>query len=69
MLRAEKRKFQTEEQQLKKWKAQLFPNDSLQERVDNISGWYARYGSSWIDMLKESSLSLEAQFTLLAIDK
>ncbi len=69
MLRAEKRKFETEEQQLKKWKAQLFPNDSLQERVDNISGWYARYGSSWIDMLKESSLSLESQFTLLVINR
>ena len=69
MLRAEKRKFQTEEQQLKKWKAQLFPHDSLQERVDNISGWYARYGCNWIDMLKESSLSLESQFTILVVDK
>ncbi|MBL0882540.1 MAG: bacillithiol biosynthesis cysteine-adding enzyme BshC [Chitinophagaceae bacterium] len=69
MLRAEKRKFATEEQQLKKWKTQLFPNDSLQERVDNISGWYARFGSPWIDMLKESSLSLQSQFTLLLINK
>ncbi len=69
MLRAEKRKFETEEQQLKKLKAQLFPNDSLQERIDNISGWYARYGNSWIDILKQSSLSLESQFTVLVMDK
>jgi bacillithiol biosynthesis cysteine-adding enzyme BshC len=67
MLRAEKRKFETEEQQLRKFKNQLFPKDSLQERVDNISGWYARYGSSWIDMLKQSSLSLESQFTIVVV--
>lgn len=69
MLRAEKRKFETEEQQLKKFKQQLFPKDSLQERVDNVSGWYARYGKDWIDMIKQSSLSLESQFTLLVINK
>lgn len=68
MLRAEKRKFETEEQQLKQFKHHLFPKDSLQERVDNISGWYAKYGKDWMDMLKLYSLSYESQFSVLTIE-
>lgn len=69
MLRAEKRKFEAEERQILSLKEQLFPNDSLQERVDNLSGWYARYGKDWIDMLLHNSLSLESMFVLLTIDQ
>ena len=68
MLRAEKRKFETEDRQLRQLKKQLFPNENLQERVENISGWYARYGSAWIDMLKQYSLALESRFSVLVIE-
>ena len=68
MLRAEKRKFEAEERQIQLLKNQLYPGDSLQERVDNISGWYARYGTSWIDMLLQNSLSLESEFVILTIE-
>lgn len=68
MLRAEKRKYEAEERQIQSLKKQLFPSDSLQERVDNLSGWYARYGKEWIDMVANNSLSLESGFTILVID-
>lgn len=67
MLRAEKRKFEAEERQIQGLKKHLFPADSLQERVDNISGWYARYGNSWIDMLLKNSLPIESQFSIITI--
>lgn len=67
MLRSEKRKFEAEERQLQSIKKQLFPSNSLQERVDNISGWYARYGNDWIDMIKETSLNLNSQFSIITI--
>jgi bacillithiol biosynthesis cysteine-adding enzyme BshC len=68
MLRAEKRKFETEERQIQSLKNQLYPGDSLQERVDNISGWYARYGTNWVDMLLQNSLSLESAFMILTLE-
>ena len=68
MLRAEKRKYEAEERQIQSLKKQLFPNDSLQERIDNLSGWYARYGSAWLDMLLQNALSLDPAFTVLTIE-
>lgn len=68
MLRAEKRKYETEERQINSLKTHLFPNDSLQERIDNMAVWYAKYGTAWIDLLATNSLSLESDFTVLTID-
>lgn len=68
MLRAEKRKYEAEERQISALKTHLFPNDSLQERIDNMSVWYAKYGTAWIDLLATNSLSLESNFTVLTID-
>ena len=65
MLRAEKRKFSDQQNQLRKIKAALFPNDGLQERVENISGFYAKWGAGFIEELYKNSLSLEQQFTIL----
>jgi bacillithiol biosynthesis cysteine-adding enzyme BshC len=65
MLRAEKRKFTDQQNQLGKIKDALFPNDGLQERVENISGFYAKCGRAFIDELYKHSLTLEQQFTIL----
>src|SRR4029079_807388 len=65
MLRAEKRKFSDQQNQLRKIKTALFPNDGLQERVENISGFYAKWGRDFIEELYKNSLSLEQQFTIL----
>lgn len=69
MLRAEKRKFEAEQRQLQKIKSNLFPANSLQERVENLSAFYAKYGRSFIDLLYNNSLSLEQQFAILTISE
>lgn len=65
MLRAEKKKMEAEKRQVFKLKSSLFPNNSLQERVDNIIPYYARYGNGIIDLLYTHSLPLQQQFTIL----
>ncbi|MEP7318025.1 MAG: bacillithiol biosynthesis cysteine-adding enzyme BshC [Panacibacter sp.] len=67
MLRAEKRKFETERNQLHKIKTALFPNNGLQERVENLSGIYGRYGKEIINIFFLHSLSLEQQFAIVTI--
>ncbi len=67
MLRAEKRKFDIQRNQLSKLKGQLFPNASLQERVDNFMPYYARYGKNFINALYEHSPALDQAFIILSI--
>jgi uncharacterized protein YllA (UPF0747 family) len=69
MLRAEKRKFEVQRNQLLKLKSQLFPNGSLQERVDNFMPYYAEYGQSFIDSVYQHSPALEQEFVILTINK
>jgi uncharacterized protein YllA (UPF0747 family) len=64
---AEKKKFDTELAQIQKLKAALFPNNSLQERIENFSGFYAKYGSKIMDLLLDASLTLEQEFVVLYI--
>jgi bacillithiol biosynthesis cysteine-adding enzyme BshC len=65
MLRAEKRKFFDEQRQIQKVKEALFPRNGLQERVENFSNFYAKWGKSFIEELYNYSLSLDQQFTIL----
>ncbi|RYZ30174.1 MAG: bacillithiol biosynthesis BshC [Chitinophagaceae bacterium] len=65
MLRAEKRKFVDLQRQLEKLKAALFPNNGLQERVENFSLFYAKWGKGFIEDLYQHSLTLEQEFTVL----
>jgi bacillithiol biosynthesis cysteine-adding enzyme BshC len=65
MLRAEKRKFTDQQRQIGAVKDHLFPSGGLQERFDNISYWYAKYGKDFIKRIYESSLALEQEFILL----
>ncbi|MEP6846167.1 MAG: bacillithiol biosynthesis cysteine-adding enzyme BshC [Panacibacter sp.] len=67
MLRAEKRKFETEQRHLDKIKSALFPGNNLQERVENISLFYAKYGAAFIDMLLTRSAALEQEFAMLKL--
>ena len=66
LLRAEKRKFDAEQRQVRKVKAHLFPNNNLQERVENIMPSYAKWGKSFLDTIYENSLTLEQQFTVIS---
>jgi bacillithiol biosynthesis cysteine-adding enzyme BshC len=65
MMNAEKKKFEAQQRQVEKIKALLFPNNSLQERVDNVLPFYAVYGKEFINMLYQHSLGLQQEFCIL----
>ncbi len=64
---AEKKKFETERLQIQKLKEALFPNNNLQERIENVAGFYAKHGSNVLQKLLDNSLTLEQQFTVLEV--
>ncbi len=64
-LRAEKRNYDDAMQQIKKLRNQLFPFNSLQERIDNILPYYAIFGQELIDLLYENSYTMEQKFVVL----
>ncbi len=66
MLRAEKRKYADQQQQLQKIKSRLFPKDGLQERFENISYYYSVFGPDFIKRLYENSPAMEQEFTILS---
>ncbi|MBI5373646.1 MAG: bacillithiol biosynthesis cysteine-adding enzyme BshC [Sphingobacteriales bacterium] len=65
MLRAEKRKFGDQQRQIQAVRKHLFPGNGLQERTDNISYYYAKWGPGFLRKLYEASLSLEQEFVIL----
>lgn len=67
MLRAEKRRFEAQQRQIERLKAELFPNNSLQERVENFSSYYAKYGKDWLQTIYNQSLTLKQQFTIIKL--
>ncbi len=68
MYRAEKRKMQDQIARISKLRAHIFPNNSLQERVENFVTWYARLGSAFSDRLFEGIDPLRHQFLVIAED-
>ena len=66
MLRAEKRKFTDQQRQIRSIKQKLFPDTSLQERKENFSFYYAKWGSSFLDNLYKYSLTLDGKFVILS---
>jgi bacillithiol synthase len=66
MLRAEKRKFVAEQAALAQIKNELFPKGGLQERIENFSGFYAKWGSAMLHALYYHSPVLSQEFTILA---
>jgi bacillithiol synthase len=65
MLRAEKKKFEAQQRQLNKLKSALFPNNNLQERIENLIPFYAKWGDAFIKTLYENSLGLKQEFVVL----
>ncbi len=68
LLRAEKRKYSEQQQHIQKLKSLLFPNKSLQERTENISGFYSAYGKDILDAIYANSKGLIQQFGILDFD-
>jgi len=65
MLRAEKRKFADQQRQIHTIKEQLFPGNGLQERKENLSYYYAKWGKEFIAKLYEHSPGLEQEFVTI----
>ncbi|HWB91782.1 MAG TPA: bacillithiol biosynthesis cysteine-adding enzyme BshC [Puia sp.] len=65
LLKAERRRFGDQQRQLAALKADLFPHDNLQERVENFLPWYAALGPGFIHDLYRHSQALEQQFVVL----
>lgn len=65
LLRAEKRKFEAQQKQIKKLRSLLFPNNNLQERVENFMPFYAKWGEAFMKVVYDSSLTFEQQFCII----
>ena len=65
MLRAEKRKMQTEVQRIERLKKVLFPNNGLQERVENFTEYYLMYGPSFFDTIMQGIVPLANEFLVI----
>jgi bacillithiol biosynthesis cysteine-adding enzyme BshC len=65
MLRAEKRKFAIEQQQIQKIKSGLFPNNILQERVENFSAFYSLYNRKFFDVILSYSKAFEQELVVI----
>ncbi|HSB93505.1 MAG TPA: bacillithiol biosynthesis cysteine-adding enzyme BshC [Flavitalea sp.] len=69
LMRAEKRKFEAEKRQLHAIKAALFPKNNLQERVENFMPYFARYGTAFLDMIYDQSLSIDPKFRVIELQE
>lgn len=67
MLRAEKRKFADQKNQLNKIFTSLFPEDGLQERTENFMTFYSKWGDDLFKILYQKSLTLEQQFCIVEV--
>jgi bacillithiol biosynthesis cysteine-adding enzyme BshC len=67
LIRAEKRNFETQQRQLQKIKLELFPNNNLQERVDNFMPYFAKYGPSFIDCIYQQSKAFSQEFGIIEL--
>lgn len=64
MVRAERKKHAAQQAQISKLKKALFPG-GLQERTENVSGFYALWGRDLIGELYQHSPVLEQEFVIL----
>lgn len=65
MKTAQRKKLDLETRQIKKLKEKLFPGGSLQERTENIAGFYATYGPAILDLIKTNSQTTQQQFGVI----
>lgn len=65
MLRAEKKKMQEQLNRISKLKNTLFPNNGLQERVENFISYYLQYGPAYFDILKDATMPFDASFLVV----
>lgn len=67
MLRAEKRKHDTELKRIEKLKALLFPNNSLQERYENFIEYYPAFGHDFLDIIIKHTAPSRNEFMVISM--
>ena len=65
--KAERLKNQDQLDRMLDLKIALFPNNSLQERVDNFSTLYVDYGNKMIDTLLENLNPLDQNYAIIVL--
>jgi bacillithiol synthase len=65
LLRAEKRKYESGLRHLRAIREHLFPNNNLQERIDNFMPYYAKWGEEFLQTIYKYSSSFEQEFGVL----
>ena len=65
ILKAEKKKQSIAIERIQHIKNELFPENSLQERVDNFAEWVGEYGWAWVEAILHHSNTMEQGFTIL----
>lgn len=68
MVRAERRKQAVAIQRIQRIKEELFPQDNLQERVENFSKWVGQKDLKWIDTIMDNSTGLESRFRIITFE-
>lgn len=68
LLRAERKKFEDHQRQVGVIKQALFPNNSLQERVENFMPYYAQWGKDFIKLIYDHSHPLQDGFAVIWLD-
>ncbi|HAN66852.1 MAG TPA: bacillithiol biosynthesis cysteine-adding enzyme BshC [Chitinophagaceae bacterium] len=66
LIRAARRRQKDAISQIHKIHQSVFPNGTLQERVDNIMPWISRYGFRLMDDILASSNAINPTFTILS---
>jgi bacillithiol biosynthesis cysteine-adding enzyme BshC len=67
LIKAEKRKQATAIERIHHIKNELFPENSLQERVDNFSDWVGDHGWDWVEAVLQNSNTMEQSFTIVSV--
>ena len=67
LLKAEKKKHQEELERISDLQNELFPNQSLQERIVNFSEFYLGYGDVLLDKLFAELHPLEQEFKIVIL--
>lgn len=65
MLRAEKKKHDVALSRIYRLREKLFPNDSLQERIENFAEYYLENGPAFFDIIKNGIQPLGGRFLII----
>lgn len=65
LIKSEKQRHETALNQIRNGREKLFPGNGLQERYDNVAGYYVKYGPKFFEVLKANLDPLEKSFLVM----